>query len=372
MTADTSQRSRCTVLFVAASLESGGAERVMVTLLQHLGRERFEPHIAVASARGPLLNELPPDVVLHDLKASRVRFCLPELLRVIWRVRPCAILSTAGHVNVPLLAIRPLLPRGTKIFVRENSTASAEAIATGDVRRRKLLYRCFYRNANAVICQSDAMLNDLCEQFHVPRKNMVRIYNPVDGERIRSIATNAPNPFIGQGPHLVASGRLEHAKGFDLLIEAMSGVRKSFPHAQLTVVGSGSLESDLRNQCARLGLTATVTFAGFHSNPYPYYANADLFVLSSRYEGLPNVMLEAMALNTPLVATDCPGGVREIVKGWPNCRLVRAGDPSALVDGIVASLRNGRNLAEESVADCLFNQTALPFALGAYESLLLC
>jgi glycosyltransferase involved in cell wall biosynthesis len=224
-----------------------------------------------------LLNELPSDVVLHDLKASRVRFCLPELLRVIWRVRPAAILSTAGHVNVPLLAMRPLLPRGTKIFVRENSTASAEASATGDVRRRKLLYRCFYRNANAVICQSDVMLNDLCEQFHVPRNKMVRIYNPVDGVRIRTVATNSPNPFIGIGPHLVASGRLEHAKGFDLLIEAMSGVRNSFPHAQLTIVGSGSLEKELRSQCAQLGLTAAVTFAGFHSNPYPYYANADLF-----------------------------------------------------------------------------------------------
>lgn len=370
MTATSSKQAPCIVLFVASSLESGGAERVMVTLLQHLDRRRFQPHIAVSSAKGALLNELPPDVVLHDLKASRVRFSLPALLRLIWRLRPEAVLSTSGHVNVPLLALRPLLPRGTKIFVRENSTASVEAVAAGEVRRRKLLYRFFYHNANAVICQSEVMLDDLCEQFHVPRNKMVRIYNPIDGARIRGDATNAPNPFFGTGPHLVASGRLEHAKGFDLLIDAMLGVRKRFSQAQLTIVGSGSLEKELRDQCTRLGLTSTVTFAGFHSNPYPYYANADLFVLSSRYEGLPNVMLEAMALNTPVVATDCPGGVREIVKGWPNCRLAQPEDSASLTDAIVASLRKGRQLAE-AAPDCSFNQTALPFALGAYESLLL-
>lgn len=370
MTADNPRQTRCTVLFVAASLESGGAERVMVTLLQHLDRKRFEPHIAVSSNKGALLSELPPDVVLHDLKASRVRFSLPALLRLIWRLRPEAILSTSGHVNVPLLAIRPLLPRRTKIFVRENSTASAEAAATGDLRRRKFLYRCFYHNANAVVCQSDVMLDDLCEQFHVPRGKMVRIYNPVDGERIRGVATNASNPFVGPGPHLVASGRLEYAKGFDLLIDSMLGVRKCFPRVQLTIVGSGLLEKELRDQCARLGLSETVEFAGFHSNPYPYYSNANLFVLSSRYEGLPNVMLEAMALDTPLVATDCPGGVREIVKGWPNCRLARAGDSASLADAIVTSLCNGRQPAKD-VSDCSFSQTALPFALRAYESLLL-
>jgi glycosyltransferase involved in cell wall biosynthesis len=82
-------------------------------------------------------------------------------------------------------------------------------------------------------------------------------------------------------------------------------------------------------------------------------------------------MLEAMALNTPLVATDCPGGVREIVKGWPNCRLARAGDSDSLVDAIVASLRTRNDLAQQVVPDCNFNQTALSFALGAYENLLL-
>jgi glycosyltransferase involved in cell wall biosynthesis len=370
MTGRPASLSRCRVVLVVASLCGGGAERVMVTLSQHLDRKRFETHMAVASAKGPLLGEVPPDVVVHDLKASRVRYCIPGLLRLIWQLRPAAILSTSVHVNVPLLAIRALLPRGTKIFVRENNTPSAEAGATGGLRWKKFLYHWFYGHANAVICQSEVMLDDLCEQFDVPRKKMVCIYNPVDGEQIRRLANDGPNPFIGSGPHLVAGGRLEHAKGFDILLEAMVEVRRSIPLAQLSILGAGVLDQDLRHQCARLGLNAAITFAGFRSNPFPYYANADLFVLSSRYEGLPNVMLEAMTLHTPVVATDCPGGVREIVEGWPNCRLAPPEDASALAEAILASLRSKRQLAEPP-PDCCFSQTMLSYAVGAYENLLL-
>jgi len=362
--------ARCRVLLVFASLGGGGAEKVMVTLSQHFDRDRFETHIAVASAKGPLLAEVPTDVVLHDLHARRIRYCIPNLLRLIWRLRPAAILSTSVHVNVPLLAIRSLLPQGTKIFVRENSTPSAEVDAMGGLRRKKLLYDWFYSGAKAVICQSDAMLEDLYEQFGVPREKMVRIYNPVDGERIRQLANAEPNPFNGSGPHLVASGRLEPAKGFDILLAAMVKIHRSIPSAHLSILGDGSLEGQLRHQCSRSGLNSTVSFVGFRTNPFPFYANADLFVLSSRYEGLPNVMLEAMALDTPVVATDCPGGIREIVKGWPNCRLARAEDPVSLAEAMVASLQQKRQLTESSQGRC-FDQTLLSYAVGAYENLIL-
>lgn len=361
--------SRQRVLLVAASLCGGGAEKVMVTLARHLSRERFETHLALANATGSLLNQLPPDIALHDLKASRVRYCMPGLLRLIWRLRPAAILSTSSHVNLPLLAIRALLPRGTKVFVRENSMPSAEAGATGRLLQKKIFYRWFYRQANAVICQSEVMLEDLGGRFGVPREKMVRIYNPVDRERIQRQATDEPNPFSGAGPHLVAGGRLEHAKGFDILLDAMTTVRRIYPLAQLTILGKGSLELDLREQCRRLGLDAVVAFVGFRSNPFPYYANADLFVLSSRYEGLPNAMLEAMALDTPVVASNCPGGIREIVNGWPNCRLSRAEDAASLAETILASLRSKRQLSKTS-PECSFNQTKLSYAIHAYEILL--
>ena len=361
---------RVPVLLVLASLEGGGAERVMVTIAQHLDRKRFEPHMAVVNATGPLLNDVPLDVELHDLKARRARYIVPALLRLIWQVRPVAVLSTASHINVPVLAMRRLLPHATKVFVRENSTPSAEVAAIGGLWLKRLLYRQFYRKADAVICQSEVMLNDLCDRFDVPRKTARRIYNPVDIDRIRSLADAGANPFSSPGPHLVASGRLEHVKGFDLLLEAMVYVREAFPRAQLTVLGTGSLEQELRDRSARLNLTHAVSFVGFFHNPFPYYLNADLFVLSSRYEGLPNVMLEAMALETPVVATDCPGGIREIAEGWPNCRLALPQSVSSLAAAVIASLREGWRSVPLS-PDCRFNQTSLPNAVRAYESLLL-
>jgi glycosyltransferase involved in cell wall biosynthesis len=362
--------SRARVLLVAASLCAGGSERVMITLSQCFDRSRFEIHLALSSAHGPLLREVPLDVRLHDLHSARVRYALPGLLRLVWRLRPAIILSTSGHVNVPLLAMRALFPPRTKVFVRESSAPSAEAGATGTLAQKKLLYHWFYRRANAVICQSDATLQDLSEQFQVPRKKMVRIYNPLDWERIRILAASLPNPFTGPGPHLVASGRLEHAKGFDLLLDAMARIRERFPSVQLSILGSGSLDRQLREQCARMGLNEAVAFLGYRSNPYPYYRHADAFVLSSRYEGLPNVMMEAMALDTPVVATDCPGGVREIVQGWPNCRLAPPENPAALADAIIDSLRHQPQPVRPA-PECSFTQTMLPYAVGAYQNLLL-
>jgi glycosyltransferase involved in cell wall biosynthesis len=159
-------------------------------------------------------------------------------------------------------------------------------------------------------------------------------------------------------------------KGFDLLLDAMVEVRQAIPGIHLSILGTGSLGPALHEQCERLGLTATVSFIGFESNPFPYYLNADLFVLPSRYEGLPNAMLEAMALDVSVVATDCPGGVREILEGWPNSRLAQAEDSASLADAILASLQSNRPLAKRATG-CAFDQTKLSYAVGAYENLLL-
>lgn len=358
------------VLLVSPSLRGGGAERVMVTLSQHIDRQRFDTHMAVVNSQGPLLDEIPDDVVFHDLQQTRVRYCIPDLLRLIWRLRPAAILTTSVHLNFPLLAIRRLLPPGTKLFVRENSLPTAEATATGTMSERAFLYPWLYGHANYVICQSDAIMDDLERRFKVPREKMIRIYNPVDSARIRNMARLTPNPFYGAGPHLVASGRLERVKGFDLLLDAMVEVRQSFPGVRLSILGTGTLGPVLHEQCERLGLTATVSLIGFESNPFPYYLNADLFVLASRYEGLPNAMLEAMALDASVVATDCPGGVREILEGWPNSRLASAEDSACLADAIRASLQS-KGPQIKGAPECAFDQTKLSYAVGAYENLLL-
>jgi glycosyltransferase involved in cell wall biosynthesis len=267
----------------------------MVTLLRHFDRSRFEPHLALVEKAGPFLEEVPKDVPVYDLEAGRVRYALPGLLRLAWRTRPHALLSTLGELNLAILLGRPLVPRGLRLVIREVTPVSVrlpqQSRHPGPWRR---LYR-LYSRADKVICVSDFVLNDLAEGFGVPREKMVRIYNPVDSVRVTQLAGAAASPFFGTGPQLVAAGRLSKEKGFDLLVDAMSLVRQTLPHAQLTVLGDGPLRLDLEDQRARLGLGQAVRWVGTQTNPYPFFRHADLYVLTSRFEGLPNVVLEALA-----------------------------------------------------------------------------
>jgi glycosyltransferase involved in cell wall biosynthesis len=366
----TSDRKR--VLFILPSLGAGGAERVKITLLRHLDRSRFEPHLALVEAVGPFLTEVPPDVPIHDLKAIRVRYALPAIFRLVWKLRPHAVVSALAELNVVMGLIKPLLPRGLKLLVEEETSATAELAEKGaSTLIWHWLYRHFYAKADKVICVADYVVNDLAVNFRIPREKLTRIYNPVDIDKTRALASEGNDPFRGPGPHLVAAGRLLRVKAFDMLLDAMAMVRKAIPTARLTILGGGPLESDLKSQRERLGLTDAVHFVGFQSNPYPYFKHADLFVLSSRYEGLPLVVLEALAVGTPVVATDCPGGIREILDGCASGRLVPNADSRLLADALVSECQSERGTSpgEENLEEIL-DKFRIEKVVRDYEQLL--
>lgn len=328
------------VLFLVPSLAGGGAERVFSLLLRHLDRKQFELHLAALSAGGEYMDAIPADVIVHDLKISRVRYALAGIVRLAWKVRPHAILSTLGNMNIAVVLSKLLLPRRTRLLVREAAITSI-ALAE-ETRRPKLwawLYRHLYKRADVVVCLSDSMVDDMAEHFKVPREKLARIYNPVDVERVRQVADAGQNPYSGPGPHLVGIGRLARQKGFDLLIAAMPAVLERLPNARLTILGQGPLRDELTGQAQRLGLADAVCFEGFQKNPWRYLRHADLFVLPSRYEGTSNVLLEALALGTPVVATDCPGGTREVQNFHGGIVLVPPEDVSALAEAIVSACR---------------------------------
>jgi len=344
------------IIFLLPSLRGGGAERVVVTLLQHLHRRRFEPHLALVDAVGPCLTDVPQDVPIHDLKAGRARYAMPAIIRLAWKLRPQVVLSTLGHLNLVVILARPFLPRGVKLLVREGITVSACLAVDGKYAPVwKWLYRRFYKFADKIICQSDSMLIDLVQNFAVPRENTVRIYNPVDVDRIKRLADSLPNPYSGPSPRLVAAGRLCNQKGFDVLLDALALVRQTFPSAQLTILGEGPLEAGLKAQRDRLGLQEAVHFAGFQPNPYPYFKHADLFVLASRYEGLPNVVLESLALGVPVVATDCPGGIQEIHR--------------LCLGGVTICQTDHESLAASMVSECARSRSQRPSGLGDLKRL---
>jgi glycosyltransferase involved in cell wall biosynthesis len=168
---------------------------------------------------------------------------------------------------------------------------------------------------------------------------VVYLPNPVDVDAIARRG-RAASPFTGEGPHVLAVGRLTDQKGFDLLLTAFAEVASGGAPGTLTIVGAGEQRDALAAQAERLGIAGRVRLAGFQAEPYPWFAHADLFVLSSRYEGMPNVVLEALASGCPVVAFDCPHGVRELVQDGVNGRLLAPEDVPGLARALDALLRD--------------------------------
>src|SRR6266851_427363 len=360
------------ILFLIPFFTAGGAERVLLILLRHLDRRFFEPQLGLLQAKGEFIADIPKDVVVHELKVSRVRYAVPRIVGLVWNIRPHTILSTLGHLNLALMLSTRFLPRGTRLLIRESTTAKTSF--SKEMRHPKVwewFYRHLYKRADRIVCLSDSMLYDLVDHFAIPREKLVRIYNPVDIDRMRELAERGGNPYFGSGPHLVAAGRLSREKGFDVLLDAMPPLLERFPNAQLTLLGDGPGRADLTDQAKRLGLTEKVHLLGFRPNPWPYFKYADLFVLPSRYEGMPNVLVEALVLGVPAVATDCSGGIREIAEFSPCVLLVPSENVDSLAHALISKCTAPRDFGEQAEkSKDLLSRFGLQRILTEYSSLL--
>jgi len=291
---------------VLPSFAGGGAERVVLNLLRLLDRSRFRPVLIVLDASGPLHTLVPDDVEVHALDCARMRAALKSLVTCIRGVHPAVVFSTFTHMNLPLLSARALLG-GARIMVREANLPSLS------LRRLPIPWavragcRVLYPRADAMLASSRRMRDELLG-YGVLASRLHCLRNPVDVERLRrnmGPMQRAPGP----GQRFVAVGRLVPQKGFDRLI---SDLARGPPDWHCDVLGEGPERVALEALARRLGARSRVTFHGFVANPAPRIAGADACLVPSRFEGMPNVALEALALGTPVIATPEAGGAREL------------------------------------------------------------
>jgi glycosyltransferase involved in cell wall biosynthesis len=314
MTAPNDQRcSRA--LFVLPSLRVGGAERVITTVLNELANDPLDLHLALLQREGPFLRQLSPAVTVHDLGVRRALHAAPALRRLVCRLRPDVVLASAFRLNLLTTLLKPALPRRTRLVIREVTILASLLGAGWRSRVLSAVASRAFRNAHAIVCQTDAMRREFEQQLGIRKERLVTIFNPVDFSAIDELSVEDASPFrdAGPGPHVVGVGRLDPAKGFDRLVMAVPALLHRHPHACVWLLGDGPEAESLRAQAFELNIADRVRFFGMQRNPYVWMKHADLFVLPSRYEGLPNALLEATALGCPTVALDHPGGTREIM-----------------------------------------------------------
>lgn len=315
-------------------VQGGGAERVMVQLARDLSARGHEVDLVLGRARGKYLEEVPAAVDIVELGVDRALACLPPLIGYLRRRRPVALLSTMNHVNPVAIAAARLSRVPARVVVREASNVSGQ-LRDADTWRGKLTplaMRVAYRAADRVIAVSEAAKQDLLAHTGLDAARVSVVYNPVDYEALRARAAEAADhPWLAQGepPVVLAVGRLSPEKGFDVLIDAVAPLVRA-GEGRLLICGEGSERRALEARCRRLGVEEHVALPGFVENPYAYIARSRVLALPSRWEGLPNVLIHALALGVAVVATDCPGGSSEILEGGKHGALVPVDDAAAL------------------------------------------
>jgi glycosyltransferase involved in cell wall biosynthesis len=327
-----------TIAFLLPDLRGGGAERVAVRLMRHFRAAGHKVEFVVMQRAGELLHEVPDDVRIVELGATRVRNAIGPLVRYFRENKPDAVQARMWPLTVVAILARALTRSRTRLVVSDHAALSrhfagrrfALAVVSKSIRF-------FYPKADARLVVAEALADDLAGLAGLRRDAFTVIYNPVDAPPVPLEVPPAIEQLWGDAQkRIVTVGSLKAQKNHALLIRSFARLDRA--GAKLMIVGSGPLEAELKRLAASLGIADRVILPGFTPDPWPYYASADLFVLSSDYEGYPNVLVEAMRCGLAVVSTDCESGPREILDGGRYGRLVPVGDEKALAEAMAAEL----------------------------------
>lgn len=349
--------SKTRLLCLLTSMNGGGAERVMIHLLKGLDRQRFQLTLGLAQREGPFIPLIPRDVEVIDFNTRSSVACAPRLAAMLRAGRFDLCFSMVA-MNFAAVVARGL--SGSKaplvLGARNHYSRSLPAEAS-HAPVKALAVRALYPRADMIIGVAQGVCDDLAANFGVPQEKLRAIHNPIDLTAIQRQAT-APvaHPWLASGadrPVILNVGKLQVAKAQADLIAAFRLVRDRLP-ARLIILGQGPLRGELESLSRRLGVDQDVAFLGFQDNPYAFMARSSVFVLSSAWEGFPNVLAEAMAAGPAVISTDCPSGPSEIIRDGLSGLLTPVGQPERLASAILRVLTDEplrRRLAAQAATD---------------------
>jgi len=342
------------ILFITSNLGGGGAERALVNIINHLDRTRFQPHLALYQKEGVFLQDLESDVPVYEIQPRDYGFLHRNLTR-LWAIKrlstrlcPALIMSVQWQVNSVILLAHALLNLNCPVVVNEQVALRKGSKTIWQRRLFWPLARRVYKQAAKVVTISNGIASELQEELLLPANHFRVINNPVSLAEIREQPSQQPlDRPPDMTPRLISVGRLEKQKNYSLLLQAINRVIE-VEMVELDILGEGSERPHLEELIQAMGLERSIHLLGFQPNPFTYMAQADIFILSSDFEGFGNVIVEAMALGKPVIATDCPYGPAEILANGEYGVLVPPRDEQALAGAILTLLHDSDARAELS------------------------
>lgn len=336
-------KAKKVAIFVSFS-GHGGVERMVVNLCQGMTALGIQVDLLLVRTEGVYLEQLPASVHCRQLKASHTWGSIFELAAYLRREKPTALLAVKDRAGRAALIARYLSTVRTRVVMRIGTTVSAALDGCSPLRKAAwyLPMRFFYPRLDGIIAVSRGVADDVLKITHIEHKKLHVVANPVITDGLKNMAAGKPEHDWFKNkkiPVIMGIGRFTRQKDFSTLIEAFGILRQDRP-ARLVLLGEGQERKKLAAMVTSLHLEDDVWMPGFITNPYVYLKHAQLFVLSSRWEGSPNVLTEAMALGIPVVSTDCPSGPREILQDGRLGPLLPMGEAKKMAAAMAAVLDN--------------------------------
>lgn len=303
------------IVFLLPRLYPGGAERVLITLMNNVDRDHYDKEFISLSGEGTIRHWIDDSIPIHALNKKTIYGSISGLYQKLKILKPDVVITTMVHANAGLLLLRPFFPN-TRFIIRESSLPSALMREYGMKGRLcKYIYKYLYPRADVIICPAQEIIREFSEKLKIDVSKYRVLYNPVNERRLHgTISEFSYDPVQRRKKvHFVCVGRLGYEKGYDRLIEALVNFRMNNNQDwHLDIIGKGTELKKLGELIRSNNLQNHIHLAGYQNTPWPQIVQADCLLLPSRWEGMPNVVLEALACGTPVIAHKDAGGVREI------------------------------------------------------------